>query len=463
MRRDLLLLSVHLVTAISVLASCGGDSGGAGSSTKYTLGGSINGLIGAGLILSDSGQPTPKTVAGQAASLPMLSSNFSFEGGVPYLSAATQYNVIVQQQPTGGKCSVSNGTGTAAANVSNVAVTCVSPWPHTVVGSTDYANVTGELSRVFGASSVTVDRNGSVYVVDRVSGKLLSITQAGSFSALRLTDGLTGAPIPSPGIQQVTVDAVGNIYVAANPSGVGAVIQTVTQSGLVTTLAGSGAEGSTDGVGAAASFSGWIKGLAVDRDGNIYVGDYGYGSPNNKIRKVTPAGVVSTLAGSGAEGSSDGAGATASFNLGGAKGNVITVDSNGNVYVVEWLNEDVRKITPSGVVSTFAGGGGRFGGADGAGVTEASFSNPIGIAVDDGENVYVLDGSNSIRMIMPSGMVSTLVTSNVSALNHFTNVAYQGGVALNCIASSTNGTLYIATSGADTEIRRIDFPAPRHP
>jgi sugar lactone lactonase YvrE len=270
----------------------------------------------------------------------------------------------------------------------------------------------------------------------------LKTTSTGSITVLLLTDAVTGKAITSPAINLVALDSNGMIYVAATSSGGGSVIQTISETNIVTTLAGSGALGSNDGAGVSASFGDVIKGLAIDSAGNVYVADSNSSLSNNKIRKITRAGLVSTLAGSGAQGAADGAGSAASFNMGGSSGNALAVDSNFNVYLVEWPNADVRKITPAGVVSTFAGGGGRFGGADGVGATVASFANPFGITIDGAGNLYVLDGSNAIRMITPIGMVSTLVPGGVSVFAPDNTVVNQGGNSMTCIASATDGTLY---------------------
>jgi serine/threonine-protein kinase len=159
----------------------------------------------------------------------------------------------------------------------------------------------------------------------------------------------------------------------------------------VTTLAGSGTLGALDGTGTAASFY-QPTGVAVDVAGNVYVAD----SYNHKIRKITSAGVVTTLAGSGGVGAVDATGTAASFNY--PRG--ITVDAAGNVYVADSFNHKIRKITSAGVVTTLAGSG--VAGAVDATGTAASFSNPSGVTVDAAGNVYVADHfNNKIRKIIP--------------------------------------------------------------
>ncbi|HXR47596.1 MAG TPA: hypothetical protein VN784_09165 [Candidatus Limnocylindrales bacterium] len=170
-----------------------------------------------------------------------------------------------------------------------------------------------------------------------------------------------------------------------------------------TTLAGSVSIGSTDGTGAAARFAG-PSGVAADSQGNIYVTDSG----NNTIRKITPGGTVTTIAGQiGVKGSTDAMGTNASFNL----PTGIAVDTSGNLYVADEFNDTIRKITPVGtnwVVSTLAGQVTNAGLIDAMG-TNAQFSTPTGVAVDGAGNVYVADVANDvIREISPAGFVSTI-------------------------------------------------------
>ena len=150
----------------------------------------------------------------------------------------------------------------------------------------------------------------------------------------------------------------------------------------MTTLAGTGSSGSADGPGATASFN-WPYGVAVDGAGNVFVAD----TVNNTIRKITSAGVVTTLAGTaGSSGSADGTGATARFSYPSG----VAVDGAGNVFVADSANSTIRKITPSGVVTTLAGTAGSYGSADGTGAA-ARFADPCGVAVDGAGNVFVAD------------------------------------------------------------------------
>jgi sugar lactone lactonase YvrE len=182
----------------------------------------------------------------------------------------------------------------------------------------------------------------------------------------------------------VAVDSEGNVYVADSSN---STIRKITSGGVVTTLAGS-----------AALF--WEpEGVAVDRAGNVYVAD----SNNATIRKITSGGVVTTLAGlAGNHGSADGTGSAARFD----NPSGVAVDSEGNLYVADYYNCTIRKVTSGGVVTTLAGLAGNAGSADGTG-SAARFDNPSGVAVDSAGNVYVAD-CTTIRKVTSGGVVTTL-------------------------------------------------------
>lgn len=254
-------------------------------------------------------------------------------------------------------------------------------------------------------------------------------------------------------------------------------VQQTTSAQVVTTLAGSGARGSVDGTGAEASFSGPI-GLAVDSSGNVYVADRG----NHKIRKITPSGTVTTLAGSGNVGGADGRGTAASFRY----PNSVAVDTSGNVYVTEqsyWSygggsDADIRKITPDGEVTTVAAlkpfvmsevgvtvdASGSFYVADGGDVVDGGLgkilkitsdgrvttvagdstpypvSNPWGVVADALGHLYVTDpGTGYLTKLIP-GSSSTVLAKNLSL---------PAGAAVD-----HSGNVYVVESGVD-RIRKV--------
>jgi sugar lactone lactonase YvrE len=292
---------------------------------------------------------------------------------------------------------------------------------------------------------VAVDRSGNVFVADTKANRIRMTspggavsTLAGSSSGYGFLDG-TGSAAQFRGPTGLAVDNTGNVFVADTGN---QAVRKITPAALVSTLAGSGSIGRGDGTGTAARFRS-PQGVAVDASGNVFVADTG----NSAIRRVSVDGAVSTLAGSSFVGFLDGTGASARFR----NPTSVAVDSNGNVFVADSGNNAIRKITPSGVVSTFAGGS--YGFVDGAG-TAASFASPVGVAVDSGGNVFVADTfNNAIRKITAAGVVSTLAgngsngfTNGIGAAATFDNPS---GVAVD-----STGNLYVADT-SNHAIRKI--------
>ena len=245
-------------------------------------------------------------------------------------------------------------------------------------------------------NGVVFGGDGNLYVLDSANHTIRKVTPAGEVttfagSGSSGSDDGTGTAASFNYPRGVAVDGDGNLYVADTYN---STIRKVTPAGVVTTFAGSGSYGSDDGTGTAASFAD-PRGVAFGGDGNLYVAD----TNNHSIRKVTPAGVVTTLAGSGSSGSDDGTGTAAGF------GEVMgaAFDGDGNLYVADAGNNTIRKITPAGEVTTLAGSAGSSGSINGIGPA-ARFSSPRGVAVDGDGNLYVTDTYNSkIRKVTPAG------------------------------------------------------------
>ena len=307
------------------------------------------------------------------------------------------------------------------------------------LGSTDG---TGAAARFNHPNGIAIDSSGNLYVADKVNDVIRKVTPAGVVTTIAGTDGLVGS-VDGTGTAAlfnqpsgVAVDATGNVFVADTGNNT---IRKITPAGVVTTPVGTpGESGSTDGTGPAATFSS-PYGVAVDSSDNVYVTDSG----NATIRKITSAGVSTTFAGSsGTVGTEDGSGTAIQFSnpIG------IAIDSGGNLYVTDTGNNTIRKITSAGVSTTLAGSPGIAGDADGTG-TFALFSSPRGIAVDGAGNLYVADSQNStIRKVTASGVVTTLAGTP----GNFANSAGTGAAALFDVpfgmAVSSSGTVFVSTS-----------------
>jgi streptogramin lyase len=312
-------------------------------------------------------------------------------------------------------------------------------------GSTD---ATGSTASFHFPVGVAADASGNVYVADYGNNKIRLVSPAGVVTTLAGSGAQgsadaagTAASFSSP--WAVAVVASGNVYVADKANNK---IRMITPAGVVTTLAGSGIKGARDGTGTAASFNN-PTGVAVDASGDVYVADYG----NNEIRLITSTGVVTTLAGSGSSGSTDGTGTAASFF--GPTG--VALDAAGDLYVADTDNDKIRKISSAGVVTTLAGSGSK--GATDATGTAASFYYPSGVAVDATGNVYVADEvNNKIRNVSPTGVVTTLAGTGIAGSTDGTGTAASfdspAGVAVD-----TTGNVYVADE-VNCKIRKIALP-----
>nr|WP_230679114.1 NHL repeat-containing protein [Hymenobacter properus] len=258
---------------------------------------------------------------------------------------------------------------------------------------------------------LAIAADGTLYVVDEENQTIRKIAPTGTVSTLAGATGskgsADGAALAARFFHPVglALAADGALYVTDADNHT---IRRVSPTGVVTTIAGTPSrKGSVDGRGPAAAFR-RPHGVAVDANGTVFVAD----TENHTIRKITPEGSVTTLAGaSGHKGSADGVGTAARFYHPAG----LALDGAGNLYVADNGNHTIRKIAPDGTVSTLAGQAGRHGGTDGPQST-ARFLFPTGVAVDAIGNVYVADHLNAtIRKISPTGEVSTLAGSVLRA------------------------------------------------
>ena len=273
-------------------------------------------------------------------------------------------------------------------------------------GIAGYANGVGNAAQFNTPYSVAVDASENVYVTESFSNAIRKITVAGvvsifagNISTAGFLDGQsTSAQFSSP--KGLAVDSSGNIYIAdANNNR----IRKITNTGLVTTIAGNGIADYLDGQGINARFNN-PTGVAVTNSGIVYVGD----TYNNRIRAISNTGLVTTIAGNGNAGIVNGQGIATEFN--GPHG--IALDVSDNVYVVDYNNNRIRKITNTGLVSTLSGTG-TFSLVNGLG-TVAAFKYPESLAVDASGNVFIADVSNNcIRKVTSTGDTTTYSGTSV--------------------------------------------------
>lgn len=324
--------------------------------------------------------------------------------------------------------------------LSNITAQVVTTFAGSEQGSVNGTGTAAQFNRPY---SICRSPSGDFYVADYVNNQIRKITPQGVVTTLAGTtqEGYANGPGATAQFWNpwgICVDAAGNIYVADSEN---YKIRKITPAGIVSTFAGS-SQGFANGAGTAAKF-GWPTGICVDFSGNIYVVD----TANTKIRKITPAGVVTTFAGS-TQGSTNGTGASAKF----YEPYGICSDSAGNLYVADVGTNTIRKITPGAVVSTFAGSGEQ-GILDGIG-TAAQFRQPFGVCTDTANNIYVADTTNDrIRKITPARVVTTLAGSDGQGYLDGPAAVSQFFLPIG-VCSDPSGNIYVADNYND-RIRKI--------
>lgn len=370
--------------------------------SRHALGGSVTGLT-----VVPGGQPL---VLRNGNDLLSLSSNGRFQ--FPSLLAdGAGYSVTIVGQPTGQTCSLLNDAARAVSGpVSTVLAQCLSfVWRSRLVAGSGVAGAIDEVgaaARFSGPSGLAIGPRGDLFIADFSSSRIRSISvPVGAVATLAgsAVPGLVNSQAPLSASFRapagLAVNRAGDVFVA--DSGNHVIRRIAAGSGEVTTWAGSGVAGHADGAGLQAQFNN-PRGLAIDAQDNLYVADTG----NHTIRRISPAGVVSLLAGSpGSPGRTDGAASSARFN--GPAG--VAISPQGVLVVADTQNHLIRALTTTGQVVTVAGSG-QAGFQDGSGDL-ASFSLPLGVSVDAQAILYVADsGNHVIRQVQMVGTVGTVLT-----------------------------------------------------
>ena len=312
-------------------------------------------------------------------------------------------------------------------------------------------------------SGVAVDASGNLYIADTDYSLVRKVNSLGVITAVAgiiNTGGFSGDGGPATAAllftpYGVAVDPTGKVYIADNFNNC---IRIVNTNGIINTFAGIGSQtnhgSSGDGGPATAARLYNPTGVAVDAVGNVYIAD----SYNWKIRKVNTSGIISTIAGNGTTSfGADGCQATATgFNT--CYG--VAVDAIGNIYIPDYDNQRVRKVNTSGIITTIAGTGTSGFSGDGGPSTAAQLNSPIGVGVDNIGNVYIVDQINQrIRVINTSGIISTIAGDGVQGYSG------DGGVGSNAglyhpygVAADTEGNIYIADQNSQ-RVRKVTYCA----
>ncbi len=444
-----------VVTTLAGLAGSAGYNNGTGSAARFNYPVGVAVDTNGNVYVTDNNYVIRKVTPGGMVTA--LAGSLDFQGSADGTGANAQFEGA-------GRVAVDNAGNLYVADYGNGTLRKVTPtgtnWVVTTLaglamnfGTNDG---TGSTARFGNVDGVAADSSGNIYVSDTSNNTIRKVTRVGTNWVVTTMAGApgmagsvngTGNAALFYGPRQIAADANGNIYVAdpGNSS-----IRKITAAALVSSLAGiADTSGSVDSVGSNARFFAPTS-VAVDQSGNLFVADLG----NNTIRQITPAGLVSTIAGlAGSTGTNDGVGSNARFNQ--AYG--VAVDRSDNVYVADTLNSTIRKVTPTGVVTTLVGRAGSSGTNDGMG-NAARFDQPHGMAMDSAGNLYVADtGNSTLRKVTPTGTnwaVTTLAgLAGIIGANDGTGNTARFDQP-NGVAVDTTGNIYLADTGNFT-IRKI--------
>jgi uncharacterized protein YjdB len=293
--------------------------------------------------------------------------------------------------------------------------------------------------------AIAIDNSNNLYIVDNWNHRIRKVSPSGIISTFAGNGTLgysgdgglaTSASLYYP--ENIAIDISGNVYISDVGNNR---IRRVSSTGIITTIAGNGSAGfSGDGGAATAASLNAPKGVCIDNTGNLYISD----NNNNRIRKVSSTGVITTIAGNGSAGFSGDGGVATAASLNAPTG--IISDAIGNLFIADFNNNRIRKVSSTGVISTIAGNGSAGFSGDGGAATAAGLNYPTGIAIDNSNTIYIPDNINDrIRKVSSTGIISTI------AGNGYTGFSGDGGAATSAslnkpqgIAVDGIGNLYFA-------------------
>jgi uncharacterized protein (TIGR03437 family) len=317
---------------------------------------------------------------------------------------------------------------------------------HTFAGD-GYANNVGDAHAATSANlhqpaAVALDPGANLFIADPGTERVREVLPSGNITTLA-GNGTAGAgseevsastsPLNFP--MGVAVDPAGNILIADTYNHR---VRLVTADRKIRTIAGTGSSGSGgDGGSPLATALRGPRAVCADRAASVYIVD----TSNHRVLRVPPGGVVQTVAGNGSPGDSGDGGPAQLAQLN--QPSACALDSYGNLYIADTLNNQIRKVSAAGTISTVAGGAGGQGGLGDEGpAISASFGAPAGVAVDDSGNLYIADtGNHRIRQVTPDGVIHTIAGTGLPGFSG------DGGPALSATIN-TPGGLFLDGSGA---------------
>ncbi len=304
--------------------------------------------------------------------------------------------------------------------------------------------------------------DNTLYIADTSNHRVVkvAITISGGFGPVTTIAGGPGVPgfsgdggaatsakLSSPG--EIALDGVGNLFVAdANNHRIRRIDA---MTGIITTVAGTATAGYNGDEVAATSAQLWLpQGIAVDPSGTLYIGD----TNNHRVRKIDSSSVIHTAAGSGVAGFGDGVGTATCAQLGRPQG--VAVDGAGNLYIADTLNRRIRRATPTGTLTTIAGTGTGSYGGDGGLATTAQLVGPQAVTIDDSGNLYIADTTNHrVRKVDAAGIISTVAGTGSAGYTGDNAAATAAQLSdPSGVAVDGSGNLYIADKSNHC-IRRV--------
>lgn len=307
------------------------------------------------------------------------------------------------------------------------------------------------LSQLTYPVGVVADNAGNLYIADGqvrkldAQGRLTTVAGSG-WGAIGDHGSARAAQLPGP--VGIALDSAGNLYVSDTTA---RLIRKIDGNGIITTVAGDGEQGfDTDGVPATSAPLNAPHGITIDPEGNLYIAD----ADNHRVRQVGVDGVIHTVAGTGEPGFAGDGGAANAAQLSEPSG--VALDAAGNLYIADTGNNRIRKVTPSGVISTIAGNGAAGYTGDGGPAAAASLSAPVGVYADASGNIYIADtGNHSVRAVSTAGIIATIAGTGIAGRSQdglpARSAPLQAPVA---IVKDAEGNLFIADRD-DNRIRRV--------